>query len=448
MAVYLRPGSTVWVIKFRRLGRTFKRSSGSSDKSVAIRRENLWKGLIEEAGQAVEPPWLATAQGSTGASSEVEERPTITVQEAVDRYIQVVIKPRCKPGAAEREAYALGAMVRRVGPDRLLHELTAIDLAKLRDGVVADGLAPATANRYAMSLMTVMRRATEDWGFLETYPVVRLFRLNNMRFRWIDAEEELSLLQACTPQLRWLVIFLLETGARLGEALGLTWKEVDWEREPRPVAKFINTKSGKPRGVPLSQRCQDLLRQLQSHHATVTLAEDAIDRIFIWAPTGRGGRGRQTGTWKPYKRPFDAWRRAVAEAGLEDLNLHDLRHTFASRLVQRGVPLAVVKELLGHATIQMTMRYAHLSPNGLDSAITTLEVGSVSIADGPSLFDQTRVTDDQIQGFLALPLEEIANRLGVGEHAARRYRRGLGSQQKLEQTVEAWLADLSQGVAR
>ncbi|MDQ2106788.1 site-specific integrase, partial [Azospirillum isscasi] len=76
---------------------------------------------------------------------------------------------------------------------------------------------------------------------------------------------------------------------------------------------------------------------------------------------------------KPYRNPHGAWYKATADARLDDLNLHDLRHTFASRLVMRGVPLLTVSKLLGHATIQMTMRYAHLAPDAFDVAISALD---------------------------------------------------------------------------
>ena len=90
------------------------------------------------------------------------------------------------------------------------------------------------------------------------------------------------------------------------------------------------------------------------------------DHVFLW-PEGRGGKLVPIGDFKK------SWARVLAQAGISDLHVHDLRHTFASRLVMRGVPLLDVSKLLGHATLTMTMRYAHLAPEAYDRAIGVLD---------------------------------------------------------------------------
>ena len=139
------------------------------------------------------------------------------------------------------------------------------------------------------------------------------------------------------------MIVALNTGLRLGKLLGLTWERVDLSRG---VIRLEVTKSGRRREVPLNT---------ESYHALVTLNPKASGRVF-----------RSKSVRKAYEN-------AVSNAKLDDVNFHTLRHTFASWAVMRGVSLKELQELLGHGTLAMTMRYAHLAPERLRSAVTRLE---------------------------------------------------------------------------
>ncbi|PYN39859.1 MAG: integrase [Candidatus Rokuibacteriota bacterium] len=155
------------------------------------------------------------------------------------------------------------------------------------------------------------------------------------------------LLDACgksrNKELRAAVVIALNTGLRLGELLGLNWIYVDLSRG---VIRLEITKSGRRREVPLNG---------DSYQALVSLTPKAEGRVF------------QTRFIKT------AYNNAVAIAKLDDVNFHTLRHTFASWAVMRGVSLKELQELLGHSSLAMTMRYAHLAPEHLRAAVSRLE---------------------------------------------------------------------------
>jgi integrase len=158
----------------------------------------------------------------------------------------------------------------------------------------------------------------------------------------------------------------MDTGARLGEAVRLQWEDVELRQEGRGVVRFLITKTRKPRSVPLTRRAEALLQRL--------LANRPGDhtRVFLIRTTGCKWRGT-TPQAKPFRNPHGAWKTCANAAGLDDFRLHDLRHTYASRLVQRDVPLLTVSRLLGHASLKMTMRYAHLATANLDAAVAKLD---------------------------------------------------------------------------
>ena len=139
------------------------------------------------------------------------------------------------------------------------------------------------------------------------------------------------------------MVIALNTGLRLGELLGLNWIYVDLSRG---VFRLEITKSGRRREVPLNG---------DSYQALVSLTPKAEGRVF------------QTRFIKT------AYNNAVAIAKLDDVNFHTLRHTFASWAVMRGVSPKELQELLGHSSLAMTMRYAHLAPEHLRAAVSRLE---------------------------------------------------------------------------
>lgn len=209
------------------------------------------------------------------------------------------------------------------------------------------GNSNATINRKMAALSKLLRKA-HKMGDIHSLPEFRRQKERAGRIRFLERDEEKYLFTAIEkrcPDSHRLAVFLVDTGCRLGEALGLIWNDVSDGR-----ASFWLTKSGRSRTVPLTAR-----------------ANASIGRSI-------GGKG-------PFKKltgvSFRAtWNEAKHEVGLgadPDVVPHILRHTCASRLVQGGVDIRRVQMWLGHQTLQMTMRYAHLATNDLDACVGVLE---------------------------------------------------------------------------
>ena len=206
------------------------------------------------------------------------------------------------------------------------------------------GLSPSTINRKLSALATVLTEACEA-GHIDTVPTIRRQREAPAKTRWLTEEEEGNLLRASdgTP-LQYLYAFLIDTGLRIGEALALRPNDVTVTEVGRGTAHVHDGKGGKQRSIPLS------LRALHSFD---------ISHVF----------------WQGWDYDFvrNRFDEHVALAGLEDVTLHTLRHTCASRLAQRGVSLPIIKQWMGHSSIQTTMRYAHLSTESLNVALEAIE---------------------------------------------------------------------------
>ena len=174
----------------------------------------------------------------------------------------------------------------------------------------------------------------------------KLFKLSNHRERFLSAAETQTLLTAVNTSpntmLKYIVPMLLLTGARKREVLDARWCDVDTARS---FWRIPMTKSGRERHVPLSTAALKLL---------ITVPRRNCEYIF---PNPR--------TLKPYVSIFISWHTARTAAGFGDVRIHDLRHSFASFLVNAGCSLYSVQKILGHASVSMTQRYSHLSQDSL-----------------------------------------------------------------------------------
>jgi integrase len=207
----------------------------------------------------------------------------------------------------------------------------------------------ASINRPLQALSSLLHLAHEEWEVLPAVPRLRLEKEPQGRIRWLEPDEEARLIQACqgitrTPELAAIVVLALETGLRKGELLGLTWDRVDLSRG---VLRLEITKSGKRREVPMRQAVYEALASLP---------------------------GPRTGRVGPTVATLDkAFMRAVEAARVAPFRFHDCRHHFASWFMMRGGSLPALMEILGHASIKMTMRYAHLSPGHLRQEMAKTE---------------------------------------------------------------------------
>lgn len=211
-----------------------------------------------------------------------------------------------------------------------------------------EGNGPATINRKTAALGKMLSHAMTR-GIITSKPHIERQRETAGRLRWFTIEEEQRILQTIrNPDFYALVVFLLDTGCRLGEALAIEWRDID-----DTYARFHHTKNGTARAIPMPARLKALLAARRPLAAT--------------------GRVFEGWTVSKADKAWAALRKDVGLKGREDV-LHALRHTCASRLVQAGVPIQVVSQWLGHKSLTMTLRYAHLSPTNLQSAAGVLDM--------------------------------------------------------------------------
>lgn len=286
---------------------------------------------------------------------------------AIDRYVAERLMPRSKPEAVTNYLIYLGMIREYFGPTR---QVSAINNAACSEwwGALlagrAGGRGPVKANtakRYLGQLKSVLAFAAEA-GAGNIVPTFSPTVADDSRVRWLTEGEEDALLAASPPWLQGMIVFVVETGARKGEMTGLRWRDVDLEQRPRGIVRLYFTKGGEPRGIPMSNRLRRLLERLKEG----VPGTKPDTRVFQWQVRG-GAASIPMGDFKK------SWAKALKAAGIEDVHFHDLRHTFASRLVQRGVPLLQVGKLLGHSSLRMTQRYAHLAPENLSDAIAALD---------------------------------------------------------------------------
>ena len=247
------------------------------------------------------------------------------------------------------------AHFKRVWGNPPIHTLTVEVLDHYRALRLGEKVGPATINREMATLKHALSKAVE-WKLLrktarEELTAIKKYQEPDGRLRYLSGQAEADrLLQACVDSLRTIVLTALHTGMRKGELLGLTWDVVDMTHG---FIRLKQTKNGKARALPFNETLWSLFSGLRTRQDVLWVFHDAA-----------GNR------WNDIRHPFDA---ACDSAGLTDFHFHDLRHTFASWLMMRGVPLATVSNLLGHTSPTMTLRYAHLSPKHLTSAVRVLD---------------------------------------------------------------------------
>jgi integrase len=257
-----------------------------------------------------------------------------------------------------------------------MHRISRGEVSRFVSRKLEEGFKPSSINRYLVALRFAFNLALQ-WEVpgISKNPLHRyqLLKENNLINRFLTVEETLrlkaTLADSANPDLASIVGFLLVTGARKTEVLEARWEQFDLERRQWRIPK---SKSGYHRFIPISDAALHLLRKRQSL---------GINSPWLFPNPATG---------KPYVEIYNAWNTARRRAGLADLRIHDLRHSFASSLVNGGAPLYEVQKLLGHSNIRTTERYAHLAPERL--------LGSMRISDA-AFGDVSEAASHQLELF-------------------------------------------------
>lgn len=228
---------------------------------------------------------------------------------------------------------------------------------KLRDTPTPAGKprSPASVVRYLAALSHICTVAVKEYGWMNENPVLKVTKPKEPRgrIRFLDDDERKRLLEACQKSenkfLYTIVVLSLATGMRQAETLSLKWgKNVDLENEKIVLHE---TKNGERRVVPLKGLALELLRKLRDNRKVVS------ELVFP------GGNPLKPISFR------SAWKFALQRANIKGAVFHTLRHSAASYLVMNGASLMEVAEILGHKTLQMVKRYAHLSEPHVSSVV-------------------------------------------------------------------------------
>jgi len=327
----------------------FRRRCPHNSKEAALEFEANMRRLVVQHGS------VHAAIESTIA----KQVPTFA--EFVERWVREYVDVNNKPSEQRSKRRAVRVHLSPAFGPRRLDRICTPDIEQLKAKLSARGLAPKTIN----NTLTVLRKCLStavEWGIPTTMPSIKFLKAMLPVVRPLSDPEVASLLDA-TPAgpARCLVLLALRTGLRFSELSALSWTDVDLARHQLCVRQACveghlgTPKNGRTRYVPLT------------HDAVAALALLPRDATFVFHRTG-APIAYETACWMLV--------RACRDAAIRPVRWHTLRHTFASQLVSRGAPLKSVQDLLGHATISMTLRYAHLAQSALADAVALLEVPS------------------------------------------------------------------------
>jgi integrase len=302
------------------------------------------------------------------------------VESFAQEFIEVYAKTNNKPSEVQsKESILVNHLLPEFGK-LSLDEVDVRSIERFKSRQLKKGLSPKSVNNQ----LTVLRRMLsvgQEWGVLDAVPPVKWLRVARPDFEFLDFDEAERLLKGADEEWRPMILLGLRAGLRLGELRAIRWGDVDLVAGRLVVRRAVargtigTPKSGKTREIPLSRR---VVRELKAaRHLKGELIFCQADGAML--------------TRNSCKWPL--WR-ACRRAGIRKIGWHVLRHTFASHMVMRGKPIKVVQELLGHATIEMTMRYSHLTPDVRRDAVESLDLPAENLRPHhghiPNRFDRAK----------------------------------------------------------
>lgn len=343
-------GVKTFVIQYRnRSGRSRRLSLG-----------NLGKVTLDQARKEAVKLMGQVAAGGDPAEERGMRLRSETVSQLADVYMKEHCAGRCKPRTIEAHTWLLEKLIKpRLGRRKLL-ELRPVDIAKLRTDLQST---PYNANR-AVGLLRAMPDCAERWEMIprgsNPAAVIKPYP-ERKRERFLSADELKSLMDALdaaeaeetidryeTAAIRLLIF----TGCRLSEITTLEWESVDLASARITLERHKTDQYG-AKIIPLNAPALKVLTDLPR----------VADNPYVIV-------GQKTGQYLiNLQKP---WRRVRKAAGLDDVRIHDLRHSFASFAIGAGVPLALIGGLLGHRSVQTTARYAHLANDPLKQATNVI----------------------------------------------------------------------------
>lgn len=303
---------------------------------------NDWLRTIEEKVRTGQDVSLDVAQSSRAVAMNLRE----LAEEVLNRHWRGR-KSELSLWRNAKDVY------QRLGASRSVREVNENVIDDLVYQLERDGKSNGTINRRLAAVSKMLRHAYRR-GYIARLPVIERKREPEGRIRWVTEAEEQAMLakfrEIDRDDVSDFCTVLVDTGLRTGELFKLCGRDVNVDER---VIYLWDTKNGRSRSVPLTNRAMNALQR--------NYKEDSNQPLFTFT------QDSFSHTWKTMKH-------MIGLGSDKDFVPHCLRHTCASRLIQRGVDLRVVQEWLGHRAISTTLRYAHLAPKNLESARDVLEI--------------------------------------------------------------------------
>ncbi|MDR3581640.1 MAG: site-specific integrase [Oryzomonas sp.] len=277
----------------------------------------------------------------------------------------------CRHQKDYRNKHSIVNMLKSYFGDIPLNSFSKKQIQMYQIDMLENEISETTVNR-KVAVLKHMFTIAEEWGdtteeMLKLVHEVKMYKLDNCRIRFLHDDEIPKLLDACDylrefkngkteiqkqKHLKPILRFALNTGCRKQEILSLRWKQVDLKLG---IVTLDKTKNGEKRHIPINETLNELLADMKEENKA------GNQWVFHDPETG-----------KRFTDVTHSFKTACKRAGIEDFHFHDLRHTFASHLVMSGVDLTTVSKLMGHKSLKMTLRYAHLAPQHFTKAVNTL----------------------------------------------------------------------------
>jgi len=286
------------------------------------------------------------------------KKKSIIFKEFAEKWFETYVKINNKPSEVKSKKTVLRSGLIPFFGKKPLSSITSLDIEEFKAKQLARKLKPKTINNQLGIFGKCLRTAIE-WEVIDKMPNIKPLKVPPQKFDFLNESEATQLLKASSGAYYTAIMLALNTGMRFGELIGLSWNDVDFNSNILTIQMSFScnvlgsTKSNKIRYVPMTKELSDHLYSLNPKTGFVLQNEKGE---FIKSNTARV-----------------TLHNICEKARLRIIGWHTLRHTFASRLAEKGVTMIAIKELLGHSDIKTTMRYAHLGQHTLRQAIKTLE---------------------------------------------------------------------------
>lgn len=337
----LKRGNKYWV-DFRFNGKRYRKASPSNTSIGAKNYEAMLRGLLAQGKPIVD---------------EVEQSTNFSI--FVDKWFSTYVITNNKPSEQLNKKMAIKNHLRPFFGKMNIDKISAMNIEEFKAKKQTEGKCNKSINNY-LGMLGKCLNCAEEWGIIKNAPRIKPLKVPPQTFRFLKEEQYIELLEEAKKinrEFYEMVLFTLRTGVRVGELMALRWEDIDFERKNVTIRRSIvngiigSPKSNKTRTIPLTDDVLIVLKAKKFTSGNLDLWKTEMSRFSLNRALKRSCRNLkiQVGGW------------------------HDLRHTFASKLANNGVPLQVIQTLLGHSDLKMTQRYAHLEPLTLSDAIKTLE---------------------------------------------------------------------------